>query len=222
MGYLNNSIVTVDAILTRKGRELLARNDGSFRITQFALADDEIDYTMWDPDNPLGSSFYGAAIDNMPLLEAFPDETQAMKYLLTTLPRGTSKLPILDLGYQVISLYQGASIAITPQTLNYLGGTQTYESSGYVATIGDVRLLSNFNGVGINTAQATALNSTTTLGAAVSKTVVGTTINMTATTTNALFPEGVTQLSTSLIVVGRDSGARIVIPVQLNKNTNNC
>jgi len=220
MGYLNNSIVTVDAILTRKGRELLARNDGSFRITQFALADDEIDYTMWNPDNPQGSAYYGRAIDNMPLLEAFPDENQAMKYLLTTLPRGTSKLPILDVGYQVISLYQGASIAITPQTLNYLGGTQTYESSGYVATIGDVRLLSNFNGVGINTAQATALNSTTTLGAAVSKTVVGTTINMTATTVNSLFPTGIDQLSTSLVVIGRDSGARIVIPVQVNKNTN--
>jgi hypothetical protein len=220
MGYLNNSIVTVDAILTRKGRELLARNDGSFRITQFALADDEIDYTMWDPTNPQGSAYYGQAIDNMPLLEAFPDETQAMKYLLTTLPRGTSKLPILDLGYQVLSLYQGASIAITPQTLNYLGGTQTFESSGYVATIGDIRLLSNFNGVGINTAQATALNSTTTLGAAVSKTVVGTTINLTSTTTNILFPAGVTQLSTSLVVIGRDSGARITIPVQLNKNTN--
>jgi len=220
MGYLNNSIVTVDAILTRKGRELLARNDGSFRITQFALADDEIDYTMWDPDNPLGSAYYGQAIDNMPLLEAFPDETQAMKYLLTTLPRGTSKLPIIDVGYQVISLYQGASIAITPQTLNYLGGTQTFESSGYVATIGDVRLMSNFNGVGINTAQATSLNSTATLGASVSKTVVGTTINMTATTVNVLFPTGVDQLTTSLIIVGRDSGARVVIPVQLNKNTN--
>lgn len=220
MGYLNNSIVTVDAILTRKGRELLARNDGSFRITQFALADDEIDYTMWDPTNPLGSAYYGQAIDNMPLLEAFPDETQAMKYLLTTLPRGTSKLPIIDVGYQVISLYQGASIAITPQTLNYLGGTQTFESSGYVATIGDVRLMSNFNGVGINTAQATALNATTTLGAAVSKTVVGTTINLTATTVNVLFPTGIDQLTTSLIVVGRDSGARISIPVQLNKNTN--
>ena len=220
MGYLNNSIVTVDAILTRKGRELLARNDGSFRITQFALADDEVDYTMWNPNDPQGSSFYGRAIDNMPLLEAFPDETQAMKYLLTTLPRGTSKLPIIDVGYQFISLYQGASIAITPQTLNYLGGTQTFESSGYVATIGDVRLMSNFNGVGINTAQATSLNSTTTLGAAVSKTVVGTTINMTATTVNVLFPTGVDQLSTSLIVIGRDSGARIVIPIQINKNTN--
>ena len=47
MGYLNNSVVTVDAILTKKGRELLARGDGSFKITQFALSDDEIDYTLY-------------------------------------------------------------------------------------------------------------------------------------------------------------------------------
>ena len=218
MGFLNNSIVTVDAILTRKGRELLAKNDGSFRITQFALADDEIDYTMYNPTHPEGSAFYGQAIDGMPLLEAFPDETQAMKYLLTTLPRGTSKLPILDLGYTTITLNQGASLAISPQTLNYLGGTQTRESSGYSATIADVRLLSAFNGVGINTTQANSLNSTTTLGTNVSKTVVGTTINMSATTINILFPSGVTQISTTLTVVGRDSGARITIPVQINKN----
>jgi hypothetical protein len=219
MGFLNNSIVTVDAILTRKGRELLAKNDGSFRITQFALADDEIDYTMYNPNHPEGSAFYGQAIDGMPLLEAFPDETQAMKYLLTTLPRGTSKLPILDLGYTTITLNQGATLSISPQTLNYLGGTQTRESSGYSATISDVRLMSAFNGVGINTTQANALNSTTTLGTNVSKTVVGTTINLAATTINILFPSGVTQISTTLTVVGRDSGARITIPVQINKNS---
>jgi hypothetical protein len=219
MGFLNNTIVTVDAILTRKGRELLAKNDGSFRITQFALSDDEIDYTMYNPTHPSGSAYYGQAIDGMPLLEAFPDETQAMKYLLTTLPRGTSKLPIIDLGYTVVTLNQGASLAITPQTLNYLGGTQTYESSGYVATISDVRLLNTINGVGINTAQATAANSTTTLGTNVSKTVIGTTINLTATTVNLLFPTGVDQISTTLTVVGRDSGARITVPVQINRNT---
>jgi len=59
MGFLNNTVVTVDAILTRKGRELLAKNDGSFRITQFALADDEIDYTLYNPNHPSGSSFFG-------------------------------------------------------------------------------------------------------------------------------------------------------------------
>jgi hypothetical protein len=52
MGYLNNTAVTVDAILTAKGRELLARGDGSFRITQFALSDDEIDYTLYNPTQP--------------------------------------------------------------------------------------------------------------------------------------------------------------------------
>jgi hypothetical protein len=218
MGFLNNTVVTVDAILTRKGRELLAKNDGSFRITQFALADDEIDYTLYNPNHPSGSSFFGQAIDNMPLLEAFPDETQVMKYLLTTLPRGTAKLPILDLGYTTISLNQGASLAITPQTLNYLSGTNTFEGSGYTATIADVRLLNTFTGVGVNTAQATSLNSTTTLGTNVSKTVIGTTINMTATTVNILFPTGVNQISTTLTVVGRDSGARITIPVKINKN----
>jgi hypothetical protein len=220
MGFLNNSIVTVDAILTRKGRELLAKNDGSFRITQFALSDDEIDYTLYNPTHPSGSAYYGQAIDGMPLLEAFADETQIMKYLLTTLPRGTSRLPILDLGYNVITLTQGASLAITPQTLNYLGGTQTFESSGYTATISDVRLMNTFNGVGINTTQATALNSTTTLGTNVSKTVIGTTINLTATTLNLLFPTGVNQISTTLTVVGRDSGARVTVPVQINRNTN--
>ena len=220
MGYLNNSIVTVDAILTRKGRELLAKNDGSFRITQFALSDDEIDYTMYNPSHPSGSAYYGQAIDGMPLLEAFPDETQVMKYLLTTLPRGTSRLPIIDLGYTVITLNQGASLAITPQTLNYLGGTQTFESSGYVATISDVRLMNAFNGVGINTTQATSLNSTTTLGTNVSKTVIGTTVNLTATTINILFPAGVDQISTTLTVVGRDSGARVTVPIRINKNTN--
>jgi hypothetical protein len=220
MGFLNNSIVTVDAILTRKGRELLAKNDGSFRITQFALSDDEIDYTLYNPNHPSGSAYYGQAIDGMPLLEAFPDETQIMKYLLTTLPRGTSRLPILDLGYTSITLNQGASLAITPQTLNYLGGTQTFESSGYTATISDVRLMNTFNGVGINTTQATALNSSTTLGTNVSKTVIGTTVNLTATTINILFPTGIDQISTTLTVVGRDSGARITVPVRINRNTN--
>ena len=71
MGYLNNQVVTVDAILTKKGRQLLAQNDGSFRITQFALADDEIDYTLYNPANPQGSAYYGEALDNLPLLETF-------------------------------------------------------------------------------------------------------------------------------------------------------
>ena len=219
MGYLNNSVITVDAILTKKGRELLARNDGSFQITQFALSDDEIDYTLYNPTHPSGSAYYGEAIENMPLLEALPDEQQIMKYKLVTLPRGTAKLPVLDLGYSSINLKQGAQLAITPQTLNYLGNTQTFESAGYSATIGDVRLFSRFQGQGINSqaAQASNTTSTQTIGTNVSTTVTGTQINLTATTVNTLFGTQ-SQLRTTLTVIGLDSGARLTIPVTITQN----
>jgi len=216
MGYLNNSVVTVDAILTNKGRELLARGDGSFRITQFALSDDEIDYTLYNPTHPSGSAFYGQAIENMPLLEAFPETTQNLRYKLITLPRGTAKMPILDVGFASVTLKQGASLAITPQTLNYLGNNQVFEASGYTVTIADVRVLNTFNGIGIQTEEATQLNQTETLGTNVSKTVVGTTVNLTATTVNTLFGSNI-ELNTSLQIVGRDSGARITIPVKITK-----
>tara|TARA_B100001287_G_C22541544_1_gene462402 strand:+ start:164 stop:823 length:660 start_codon:yes stop_codon:yes gene_type:complete len=218
MGYLNNTVITVDAILTKKGRELLARGDGSFKITQFALSDDEIDYTLYNPTHPSGSAYYGEAIDGMPLLEAFPDESQIMKYKLVTLPRGTAKLPVLNLGYSSIVLKQGAALAITPQTLNYLDNEQVYETSGYSATIADVRLMSDYSGMGINSEAAVAQNATTTLGTNVSKTVIGSQINLKATTVNTLFGSQ-TSLVTTLTVVGLDSGARITIPVTINKTT---
>ena len=220
MGYLNNAVITVDAILTTKGREALASNDGSFQITQFALADDEIDYTLYNPSHPSGSAYYGEAIVNQPLLEAFPLESQIMKYKLATLPRGTAKMPILNLGYAAITLQQGAQLAITPQTLNYLGNDQTFETSGYSATIADVRTMASFEGLGIQTTAATTsnANATTTIGTNVSSTVTGTQINLRATTINTLFGNNST-LTTTLTVVGLDSGARITVPVTITKST---
>tara|TARA_R100001443_G_scaffold116009_2_gene135270 strand:- start:2091 stop:2753 length:663 start_codon:yes stop_codon:yes gene_type:complete len=218
MGYLNNQVVTVDAILTKKGRELLAKNDGSFRITQFALADDEIDYTLYNPNHASGSAFYGEAIENMPLLEAFPDESQIMKYKLATLPRGTAKLPVINIGNPTISLPQGGSTTIRPETLNYLGNTSLVETSGYTATIADVRTMASFEGTGIQSTAAINQNqsSTTTLGTNVSTTVIGTQINLRATTVNTLFGANA-QLSTTITLVGLDSGARLTIPVTITK-----
>ena len=221
MGYLNNSVITVDAILTTKGRELLAKNDGSFRITQFALADDEIDYTLYNPSHPSGAAYYGEAIDGMPLLEAFPEANQIMKYKLATLPRRTAKLPVLDIGYTAITLQQGAQLAITPQTLNYLGNDQTFETSGYTCTVADVRLLNSFSATGINTTAAveSSATATTTLGTNVSSTVIGTQINLRATTVNTLYGSGQTSIVTTLTVTGIDSGARITVPLTVTRTT---
>ena len=221
MAILNNATVTVDAILTTKGRELLARNDGSFQITQFSLADDEIDYTLYNPNHPSGSAFYGEAIESMPVIEAFPNESQIMRYKLVTLPRGTSRLPVVNIGYSSITLKQGASLTITPQTLNYLGATSTFEANGYIATIADSRLLSTFQGTGITTTTTGITDLNTTTGTVLSLSQIGTSFTITGTTINTLFGSTLTTLTTTITVIGRDSGARVTIPINIQKVSTN-
>lgn len=215
MSILNNQITVIDAILTKKGREKMAMNDGSFRITQFALADDEIDYTLYNPEHPSGSAFFGEAIENTPILEAFPDESQLMKYKLVTLPRGTSRLPVISLGYDTIVLKQGATMTINPQTLNYLGNTSTFEANGYILTVADSRLLSTFKGNGI---EGSVVNNNVTSGTKLSKSELGNSFTLQGTTLNTLFTVSITSISTTITAIGRDSGARITIPLTIQKN----
>jgi len=135
MGYLDNSSVTVDAILTLKGRELLAKGGNAFSITQFAVGDDEIDYSLWNSDHPLGTSYYGTIIENMPITEAVPDETQALKYKLITLPKQTTNIPVINVGNTSITLAApGNSSIISPNTSNFQGGNATL---GYTAILSD-------------------------------------------------------------------------------------
>lgn len=135
MGYLDNSSVTVDAILTLKGRELLAKGGNAFNITQFAVGDDEIDYSLWNPDHPLGTAYYGTIIENMPITEAIPDETQALKYKLITLPKQTTNIPVVTVGNTTITLLApGDSTIISPNTSNFQGGNANL---GYTAILSD-------------------------------------------------------------------------------------
>ena len=223
MGYLNNQVVTVDAILTTKGRELLARGDGSFNIRSFALSDDEIDYTLYNPTNPSGSAYYGEAIQNMPLLEAFPDETQMMKYKLVTLPRDTATMPVVSAGgFSAVKLKQTLSTTITPQTANYLGNNVVNEASGYMFTVSDVRQFSVVQGDGITSKSANSLNenSMITNGTNVSRTVIGMSCTLTATGIATLFGQGGNSTSTlfsTLTIIGMDSGARVQIPIQITR-----
>jgi hypothetical protein len=123
MGYLDNSTTTVEAILTKKGRELLAKGAG-FSIQKFAVADDEVDYTLYTTNHPLGSNFYGSIIESMPLIEASPDETQVMKYKLVTLPRNTKEIPIINIGYSSLTMTSGQSnsVPVKPGTTGDLNG----------------------------------------------------------------------------------------------------
>lgn len=114
MGYLNNTTVTVDAILTKKGRELLAQGGNAFNITQFALADDEIDYDLWNQNHPLGDAKMGVVIENLPITEAVPDETQSMKYKLITLDAGTQSIPYLEVTPTSVTLIVGSGTQSIP------------------------------------------------------------------------------------------------------------
>ncbi len=213
MGYLDNSSVTVDAILTRRGRELLSRNDGSFRITQFALGDDEIDYTLYNENHPDGSQYFGEAIENLPLVEAFPDENNIMVHKLVTLPRGTTKLPILQVGSTSVNIGLGQQNSVSPQTFNFAGVNNTVETSGYLFTIADRRLVSSFVGVGAN---ATAANRIPFTGEALGQTVRGESVTLTAINSTTLFGNNNT-LTTTLTVTGIDSGAKMTVPVTISK-----
>ena len=214
MGYLDNTSITVDAILTKRGRELLARGDGSFNITQFALADDEIDYTLFNENHPNGSQFFGEAIENMPLLEAIPDENNIMIHKLVTLPRGTTKMPIVTANVSKIQLSLGASTSVNPNTLNFQGLANVTEPGGYLATIADRRLLVAFEGVGGATATTTARPFS---NSALSETIRGTSFSLTAINSTTLFGTN-TKLLTTLTIEGVDSGARVTIPVEITKD----
>ena len=129
MGFLDNTSITVDAVLTKKGREKLASGEENFKITHYAFADDEIDYELWDTSHPNGSTYYGAVLDNMPLLEAFVDETQVMRYKLFTSDKDKANLAFLE---SIASLTIGstsnkqASLQIEPTTTNGPADGETY------------------------------------------------------------------------------------------------
>ena len=127
MGYLDKSTVTVDAILTKRGRQLLAQGDGSFQIAKFAVADDEINYDLWDVNHTKGTAYYGQAIENMPMVEAVPAEDKVMKYKLMTLPKNTLVIPTmttapanevnLSTGTAGSTPFQDITINIFPSTI---------------------------------------------------------------------------------------------------------
>ena len=211
MGYLDNSSITVDAILTKRGRELLSQGGlGAFNITQFALGDDEIDYTLFNEDHPNGSQYSGEAIENMPLIEAIPDGNNIMIHKLITLNSGTSKLPLITVSTPSVILNLGASTVINPSTLNFNDVSAQTEPSGYMFTIADRRLLSSFGNAGRNQKVGTTARS------AFSQTVMGQSVNITALNSTSLFGTN-TALLTTLTIEGRDTGARVTIPVKISK-----
>ena len=220
MGYLDNTSITVDAILTKRGRELLSRNDGSFQITQFALGDDEIDYSLFNENHPNGTQFSTEAIENMPLIEAIPNGANMMNSKLITLTRGASAIPFISSVQDVYTLNQAGTLqpAIAPQTFN-LGGNNNVNVEEYIFTILDDRLVlpGSFVGTGGGVATASDIAEFNTIEQ--SLTVRGTTLSLSATNSNALFGPTITSRTTSIIIEGVTSGAVKTVTLTVNKTS---
>ena len=124
MAYLDNTAITVDAVLTKKGRERLGQGRDAFNITKFAVSDDEVDYSLYNTAHPLGTSYYSNIIESMPVLEAIPDESQTMRYKLTSLSVGLKRVPqIGGAGMTDQTLKTTDTWVIEPKTVMY--GTAT-------------------------------------------------------------------------------------------------
>jgi len=102
MGFLDNSgDIILDAVLTDHGRKLLAKGDGSFQITKFALADDEINYTLYNNTHSSGSAYYDIEILQTPVLEAFTDNAGSVKSkLISYSSMNLLYLPVVKINQQ--------------------------------------------------------------------------------------------------------------------------
>lgn len=205
MAYIDNTTITVDAVLTKKGRELLAKT-GNLNITSFALADDEIDYTLYQSNHPNGSAFYDIALRNTPVFEPLTDETQTMKYKLVTLNQGVTAIPVITIAQDKILVtrdYTG-DIIISPST------NPAYNlQAGYTAILGNknvgtliVQQTNSINAVS-NTIPTFAGDINTTSA----QVVVGNTFRFIP---NSSLGKTTT---TNLTIVGNESGGSISIEV---------
>jgi hypothetical protein len=201
MAYLDNTEITVDAILTKKGRQKLASGQ-SLNISKFALGDDEIDYTLYEPAHPKGSAYYDSAIRAIPITEASPDETQILRYKLVTLPKGTTQIPIVRLGVPSIGVNQlEGGVGLTPTT-----SPAGNASAGYTVVLTDQRA-----GTLTVTRGASAVGSVPVF--------LGEEITTTAQVISGLEfrftpnPNLTIDVSTTLTVYGNETGGSQTIPV---------
>ena len=211
MAYIDNQTITVDAILTQKGRELLAQN-GNLNITSFALADDEIDYTLYQPNHPNGSAFYDIAIRNTPVFEPVSDETQVMKYKLVSLNQGVTSIPVISIAQDKISVssnYTG-NITISPST-----------NPAYNLTLGYTAILGNKNVGVLIVDQANSINSVSSTIPAFAGDINTTSAQVVVGQSFRFLPNsslGQTT-STTLTIIGNESGGSLSIEVTVTVPT---
>lgn len=210
MGYLNNSTIVCDAVLTKKGKELLAKGRNEFQITQFALADDEIDYDLWNPAHPLGSAYYGIIIENMPLVEASQDESAVMRYKLVTLPKKTARIPVIQVPQSSVTLVSpGQVYTVVPSTVNFTNGNSTL---GYTA------ILSNSDVAVLQVVQPVSIGVSPSLPRFIGDAEAAQTVSAVGFSFNVIAKQQlVSDMTATLTIIGNETGGRTTVNIVVKK-----
>ena len=221
MAYLDNTTITVDAVLTKKGRERLGQGRDAFNITKFAVADDEVDYSLYNTAHPLGTSYYSNIIESMPVLEAIPDESQTMRYKLTSLTVGLKRVPILKgAGMSNQSLEAGTDTwVIEPNTVLFGTAGSVDDKASFDQVQGYTLILFD--------EEAATVNITRPLDAAANYIVPNTTVssvaNFSTTTVKSghafeIVPKEVTVTrNTKVTIFGNESGVTKTLTLTVTK-----
>jgi hypothetical protein len=221
MAYLDNTTITVDAVLTKKGRERLGQGRDAFNITKFAVSDDEVDYSLYNTAHPLGTNYYSNIIESMPVLEAIPDESQTMRYKLTSLTVGLKRVPILKgAGMSNQSLEAGTDTwVIEPNTVLFGTAGSVDDKASFDQVQGYTLILFD--------EEAATVNITRPLDTAANYIVPNTTVssvaNFSTTTVKAghafeIVPKEVTVTrNTKVTIFGNESGVTKTLTLTVTK-----
>jgi hypothetical protein len=205
MAYIDNKTITVDAVLTKRGRELLAQT-GNLNITSFALADDEVDYSLYNPNHPQGSAYYDISIRNTPVFQPLSDETQSLKYKLITLAQGITSIPVINISLSSIDTQKDnkSDFIISPTT-----------NPAYNLTLGYTAILGNKKVGTLIVEQANAVNSSNSTVPSFAGDLISTTSQVVVGNRFRFVPNAslTVTTSTSLTIVGNESGGSITIPI---------
>jgi hypothetical protein len=191
MGFIDSSSSIVVAILTTDGRNALAKNDGSFRISKFSFGDDEINYSLYNPITDDDTD-----ILNLPILEPSSNAKTALKYRLITLPKGSLSIGFLvALPNELILTSKGgvAGISSPRQGAISVQTVEGFDYNGYIATSRDPNIAS----VVISNIQNSPADNGQTGGIILVRAVA-------------------TEGTTFIDIIGKDTGSSISIPVTVS------
>jgi len=230
MGFINNTSYILNAVLTKKGREYLARPGSNFNITKFALSDDEIDYTLFDTAHPKGNDYFGAVLESTPMLEPCVDPEVVMKYKLFTMDVGTRALPYIVQTPSTLTSDDTCLTSVLDQSNNAEPWTMTTAvldpstagSNNQFSEEDYSFLVLNKNVVDIGTGQGVGVdyNSGAVYGeetGRLSKKVIGTVATIKTGMGVATMPY---ERETSIIITGQMSGAVYVLPIKVKYRDN--